>query len=62
MFDTRLNRDPSLTLSILQCTTISLADWVPTKWDNLGCVTVAGDATGPMTMYRGEGGKPSASS
>ncbi|ORY57692.1 FAD/NAD(P)-binding domain-containing protein, partial [Leucosporidium creatinivorum] len=39
----------------LPCTTISLADWVPTKWDNLGCVTVAGDATGPMTMYRGEG-------
>ncbi|KAL8279766.1 hypothetical protein RQP46_007861 [Phenoliferia psychrophenolica] len=39
----------------LPCTTISLADWIPTPWDNLGCVTIAGDATGPMTMYRGEG-------
>ncbi|GAA5999688.1 FAD-dependent oxidoreductase [Rhodotorula paludigena] len=39
-----------------KATTISLADWVPHEYDSHnGRVVVAGDATGPMTMYRGEG-------
>ncbi|ETW74978.1 hypothetical protein HETIRDRAFT_332279 [Heterobasidion irregulare TC 32-1] len=40
----------------VECTRVSPADWMPIPWDNLsGRVTLAGDATGPMTMYRGDG-------
>ena len=37
-------------------TRIQLRDWISQPWKGgNGCVTLAGDAAGPMTMYRGEG-------
>ncbi|EIN10427.1 FAD/NAD(P)-binding domain-containing protein [Punctularia strigosozonata HHB-11173 SS5] len=39
----------------LNCTRLNLADWVPVPWTNMGAITLAGDAAGAMSMYRGEG-------
>ncbi|KAF8586489.1 FAD/NAD(P)-binding domain-containing protein [Ramaria rubella] len=34
---------------------LSIGDWIPQGWDGQGLITLAGDAAGAMTMYRGEG-------
>lgn len=38
-----------------QLASLSLGDWIPIPYETHGRVVIAGDATGPMTMYRGEG-------